>query len=356
MAALPEERLPPEGEARSRFVQAMDRWDEPAADAAVSRLARVERPEAVFELFWRYGARDFRDIGHKAIYVANAWRTLHAIGWRHAEPVVRSLAYALLSTGNDPNPAKNNHEADIPGRENLQRLTKVRKGWVRGKPSESAARELLVMMRTASAADASAEVVKLLNREVDPSSVWDGLFLTAGEQLMRQPGIVGLHCLTTVNALHFGYQIAADEDTRKFLMLQAAAFLPMFRSRMNLKKDLLLDTLEKADLEKDGKTDGVAEIFADVSRNKEQAARKVLDYLDESGSPERLMAEARRLIFAKGTDSHDYKYSSAVLEDYYHVSPALRPRFLAASVFWLRGSGDRDNGLIERTRAALAKG
>ena len=30
-----------------------------------------------FELFARYGCRDFRDIGHKAIYVANAWRTLH---------------------------------------------------------------------------------------------------------------------------------------------------------------------------------------------------------------------------------------------------------------------------------------
>ena len=50
----------------------------------------------IYELFVRYGARDFRDIGHKAIYVANSWRTLHCIGWQHAEPVLRSLAYALL--------------------------------------------------------------------------------------------------------------------------------------------------------------------------------------------------------------------------------------------------------------------
>ena len=32
----------------------------------------------------------------KAIYVGNAFRTLEVIGWQHAEPVLRSLAYALL--------------------------------------------------------------------------------------------------------------------------------------------------------------------------------------------------------------------------------------------------------------------
>ena len=49
-----------------------------------------------FELFFRYGARDFRSIGHKAIFVAGSYRVLQVIGWRYAEPVLRSLAYALL--------------------------------------------------------------------------------------------------------------------------------------------------------------------------------------------------------------------------------------------------------------------
>ena len=52
--------------------------------------------DAVYEQFFRYGMRDFRSIGHKAIYVANSFRTLDCIGWHHAEPVLRSLAYALL--------------------------------------------------------------------------------------------------------------------------------------------------------------------------------------------------------------------------------------------------------------------
>jgi len=43
-----------------------------------------------------------------------------------------------------------------------------------------------------------------------------------------------------------------------------------------------------------------------------------------------------------------------VLEDYLNVSPAWRDRFLATSVFNLKGSKDDDVDLIKRTRAALA--
>ena len=69
-----------------------------------------------------------------------------------------------------------------------------------------------------------------------------------------------------------------------------------------------------------------------------------------------MMATARRLIFAKGTDSHDYKFSAAALEDFYHVSPAWRDRFLASSVYWLKGSRGNDTPLLQRARAALGNG
>ncbi len=68
------------------------------------------------------------------------------------------------------------------------------------------------------------------------------------------------------------------------------------------------------------------------------------------------MATARQHIFAKGTDSHDYKFSSAVLEDFYHVTPPWRNRYLASSMFWLRGSGGPDSPVLQRTRQALANG
>ena len=83
------------------------------------------------------------------------------------------------------------------------------------------------------------------------------------------------------------------------------------------------------------------------------AAGKALALLEQQQQPEQFINAARRLIFLKGTNSHDYKFSSAALEDFYNVSPAWRNRYLASSVFNLRGALDRDNDLVERTRAAL---
>jgi hypothetical protein len=350
-----EARVPSAGQARQRFTEAMDNWDEAGADVAVAGLARSAGANDVIEQFWRYGARDFRDIGHKAIYVANGWRTLQTIGWRHAEPVLRSLAFALLEHEGG-NPARRDDDRDRPGRDNLRRLTRIRAGWQRGRVTPSASTDLLAALRTGNPAEGSDRVVALLNDGVDPSSVWDGLFLTAGELLMRQPGIVGIHCVTSVNALHYGFETSANDDTRKFLMLQAAAFLPLFRQFMigrGRLADRRLDTLEQLRPTARG-AGAVEEILGDVSRDRVTAARKTLALVHDNREEARaLMAAARRLIFTKGNDSHDYKFSSAALEDFYHATPAWRDRFLAASMFNLRGAGDRDNDLIRRARAAL---
>jgi hypothetical protein len=79
-----------------------------------------------------------------------------------------------------------------------------------------------------------------------------------------------------------------------------------------------------------------------------------LGYFERGGEAEPLLDGARRVLLVKGTGSHDYKFGAAVLEDYKHVSPAWRDRYLAACMFILRGSGDRDSELLERTRAAVS--
>jgi hypothetical protein len=89
LAPVDESAVPPSHRARAAFTEAMDKWDESAADVAVVGLVRTAGADELFEIFARYGARDFRDIGHKAIYVANSFRTLEVIGWHHAEPVLR---------------------------------------------------------------------------------------------------------------------------------------------------------------------------------------------------------------------------------------------------------------------------
>jgi len=110
---------------------------------------------------------------------------------------------------------------------------------------------------------------------------------------------------------------------------------------------------------RDGREDrsgdeAVAELFNDSGSDRMTASAKALSYLSTGGDPKLLIDHARRLVFVKGNDSHDYKFSSAVLEDYFHVSPAWRDRFLATSVFNLKGNRDNDNPLIQRTRSALA--
>src|ERR1044071_8524642 len=108
----------------------MSHWDEAAADRAVTALARSASAQELFEIFCRYGARDFREIGHKAIYVANSWRTLQFIGWQHAEPVLRSLAYALLDHDGE-NPAKNDAAPDRPWRRNQTLAARIHGDWLK---------------------------------------------------------------------------------------------------------------------------------------------------------------------------------------------------------------------------------
>ena len=100
--------------------------------------------------------------------------------------------------------------------------------------------------------------------------------------------------------------------------------------------------------------DAVGEIFSEVSpKTRVDAARKVLSYLEAGGDPRLFADAARRLIFAKGNDAHDYKFSSAVLEDYHFIVGEAGNRYLAASVGYLKGSGAKDNGLVTRIREAL---
>jgi hypothetical protein len=329
----------------------MDSWDEEKSDAAVAQLARTASANEVFDLFCRYGARDYRDIGHKAIYVANSWRTLQTIGWQHAEPVLRSLAYALLQH-NGSNPADRDDPADRPGRVNLQRIKEVRPGWRSGNPEIGATHEMLAALREGDWSDTSAKVVQLLNRGVAPQSIWDAMFQSAGELLMRRPGIVTLHACTTTNALHYAFQQTYSDDTRLYLLLQNAAFIPLFRDQAGAQSGMNIDLLEPLEPKATGAA-ALEEIFSGLSGNRQLAAQKTLAYLDQSADVRAFMDTAQRLIYLKGTNAHDYKFSSAVLEDYYTLSPSIRNRFLAASVYWLKGADQNDSPLVERSRSAL---
>ena len=355
LGPVDESAVPPAHRARQAFIEAMDDWDEAAADAAVAGLVRTAPAPEIFEIFARYGARDFREIGHKAIYVANSFRTLEVIGWHHAEPVLRSLAYALLDRdGSRGNPARADLPADRPYRENVRLVSRIRGDWLDGRRTAAAAGELLRSLRAASPQDASVRTIELLDGGVSPQSIFDALFAASAELMMRAPGILSLHATTFTNAVHYAWQRCREDETKRLLILQNASFLPLFRGG-GASRGVEIDTLDPAALEQSGPS-AIEEIFATVSADPLLASRKMLAFMGAHPDPRPLADAARRLIFLKGVDSHDYKYSSAVLEDHAVMARPWGDRFLAAAAFNFKGTADPDNRLVERARAALKTG
>ena len=242
MGRVDESKVPAPHEAQRKFIEAMDNWDEDAADAAAAGLARSAGAAEAFELMWRYGARDFRSIGHKAIYVANSWRTLQCIGWHHAEPVLRSLAYALLNReGSKGNPAKEDLPADRPGRKNAELAKQVRPEWRGGRYDAGATGAMLEALRTGSEYEAPALAVKLLNEGASPQSVWDAVLAAASELTMRKAGIVSLHAVTSTNALRYAFDASGDDETRRMMLLQNASFIPLFRTALGNAEERPID-------------------------------------------------------------------------------------------------------------------
>ena len=353
MAPVNESIVPPPHKAKAAFITAMDNWDENNADAAIAGLVRSAGANEIYELFYRYGARDFRSIGHKAIFTGHSWRLLQFIGWQHAEAVLRSLAFACLNHDvKNTTPALSDEPADRPWRRNQKLVAGMGSAWMSGRVDDGATREMLAVLRQGTDEEACDKAVALIGSGISPQSIWDALFIAASEIVMRQPNVPNVHSMSSANALRYTFQASGDDVTRKLLILQDCAFITRFRDAVRGKvADLRIDDVKPLAVKESA--GAIEEIFSDVSADHVSAAKKIHYYLSNGGSPQDLMNAARRLIFLKGRDAHDYKFSCAVLEDYFKVSPAWRNQFLAASSFYLKGSGEKDNVLVQRTRAAM---
>lgn len=352
LGAVEEARIPKAHQARQAFIEAMNAWDESAADAAITGLVRHAGAAEIFELLCPYGVRDFRELGHKLIYLANSFRTLEVIGWHHAEPVLRGVVYAMLDRVGDQNPSKADLPADRPFRRNREAIQSLRPEWKVGNLNPQPIADFLATAREGSSIDTSNQAIQLLNSGSAPAAVFDGIHAAAGEMLMRRPGILSLHASTFTNAVRYSWNRVQDDTVRRLLLVQAAAFMPLFRGEP-AKKTVRIDQLEPLAFAADS-TDPLADVFAGVGKNTEESARRLVGWLAANPDPKPFAQMARRLVFSKGRDSHDYKFSSAVLEDYEVLSGPWRNRVLAASVFNLRGSGETDNPLVGRIRDALA--
>jgi len=350
LAKVDEARVPGPEAARDSLARAMDAWDADAADVAVAGLCRGSGAAGVMEPFWRYAVRDQRNIGHKAIFAAQCWRTLQAIGWPHAEPVLRSLAFGMLDLQGDARPVPVG-----PYDANRELAAKIRPDWQAGRPDPGATVALLEALRQATPEAASAEAARLLDGGAAPDSLWDAVALGGSELLIRTPGIIALHAVTSANALHFIYGASGDDTTRRLALLQAVGWLPMFRGRARAEGAARIDAIGPIAPDSAG-DEAVAELFATASTDRDKAAAKAAGYLARGGSPDLVFAAARRMIFHKGRDSHDYKYGAAAWEECrLAADPRWQAPLLAAMMYQLPAAKVPDSPLMEKAREAVAR-
>ena len=354
LAAVDESAVPPAHLAAERLRSSLDKWDVEAADVAITSLVRNSGAQRVFDELAKYAARDFRSIGHKVIYLSNAFRTLQTIGWEYAEPVMRSLVYAMLNHHGSPNPSSSDQDADRPGRHNRDLLKSLPSHWRGTKLDDAATTDLVTTLHECTPQQASETVVELINQGISLQSIWNAIYASSGELMLRQRGIIALHSVTTTNAIRHAFQNASDPETRQFLLLQNASFLPMFREAARARGTLA--DRQIVDLDPADNTDpgtAVQDTFVLMGTERLAAAQKLYGYLENKGDPQPVVDHARRLVFLKGSDSHDYKFSSAALEDYRFLSGQWRNRFLASSVFQLRSATEPTRPLVKRIQEAI---
>jgi hypothetical protein len=346
LAPVKESSVPTASQSHQRFREAMDRWDDEAADAAVAGLCRNCGASEVMETIWPYAIRDWQNIGHKAIFAAQSWRTLELIGWEHAEPVLRSLVFGLLNGGPG--------DSAVPYNHNREFATQIRKDWSNGQADPMVTTSLLQALRQTTPKEAAAAVVVHLNQGVAASSLWDAILLAASELLMRQQAIVPLHATTATNSLYYLFRQSGEDSTRLLALLQAASWIALFRdgtrARGSFPDKPNIDEFQPADVV----PNRIETVFAGLQQDRHQAAAQALAFSRAGGSSKTFFDAARHLIFTKGTDAHDFKFAASAFEDIHNASPAIRPQLLAASIYYLRGSHENDSPLLQRTREALA--
>ncbi|MBQ12632.1 MAG: hypothetical protein CMJ45_13915 [Planctomyces sp.] len=374
-------RLPAPEKAWDEFRAAMADWDEQRADRAIVALVRSRGAHEIIEGLWEYGARDYRNIGHKPIFVANTWRTLQTIGWQHAEPALRSLVLGLLDYGKAERVNKfaftdqvflgNRRFVDAVMPPGSQRSSsRWPANWSRPGSQVSRVSGLVEAMRSLDPHACCRLVGERLGKgEFRAQAAWDAVHLMAGELMIRQPGIYGIHTVTSANALHTAYQLAALPATRLLLLLQAVGWMVQFREFMATtrgglnKSDILVRPPgRQVKPRPDDSRSAIEAVLGAIGQDAgtAAAAARGLGELAAASKQPALLGDfasaVRQLIARKATDAHHYKYGMAIFENLDRVSPAFRPHVLAAAPYFLRGRKDPDTPVVTRALDALGAG
>jgi hypothetical protein len=299
--------------AREEFQGAMEAWDAERADRAIVSLLGRTPANQVFELLWPFAARSFVDVGHKIIFGAQVERVLRRVGWRHAEPALRSLVNGLAYPGRDNRP-------DTAGFEDL--------------------------------------VVTALQQGLGPATIWDGLRLFASEIFLRRPPPsmrqhLPVHPVTEINAFVYAWRTTTDQTTKRLLILQAAGWLPLWKPVLTKRSGSLAD---RSGIDALGQSEHKPCMSIDdtFEQRSPDATRVCLD--NDARHSNDYLSRLRAFLFRKAWQDHQYKYLAAIHEESRLVDSRWASRILAPAITYLPTGKDPDSEVSRRSMHALRTG
>ena len=242
---------------------AIARSDPDQAERAIAAIARGRGPRQAMSQLWEHGARRAAGtLGHHPILIANSWRALEAIGWEHAEPVLRFIARSLP-----------HGEPDRTFSPNLERVEGTLPGlpadWASDGRDRAATLEVYRLLRRGDT-DATADLIcaELASGKVKAGAVWEALHLVGADLIFRYRtggtpiGGALIHAITSANALHFGFDCGGEDRVRLLMLLQGAGVIGDTFVRP-AQAGGLLRAMDLLDLAADGgRAVGVSEIFS----------------------------------------------------------------------------------------------
>ena len=238
MPPIAETQVPSPAQAGSRFLEAMDNWDEEAADRAIAGLAPHRRRQR--------GLSSCSGATAPATSATSATRRFSSpipgarcrpsAGDMPSRCCVRWRSPCCEHEGEQPGQARRRRRIGR-GRENLERGRRIRRRLAA--PAEQSPKrrhDVLATLRTRHASiDAGEQVIGLLkNRQSIRSSLWDAL-VPGGRRIADAPARhrrpAPRH--QSANALHYAYQMSGNDETRGCCCCKPRRSCRMFREVMH---------------------------------------------------------------------------------------------------------------------------
>ena len=338
---LPERPLPlPGGTAQAAFARSFAAQDLAAADRAIATLHGECRIDELFELLWPLALRDFENLGHHPIFADQVYRTLQEIGWQHGEPAVRSLVHGFLPSERTSWPI---HAA------NEKRAGSMRDGWQAGLPDRERSLRIAAKLNDLDAAGAAEFVTRESQEGASGPTLWDALRLAGHGILRAKPGILAVHPVTVLQALHAISERSRREETRRLALLQAASWMALYREQLvrGPVRELLGALAPGAE-----PPQSAEQVFAAAGEDRLGAERMAIAL--PAAQAEAFAEAAVARLAHKGVEHHDHKLLAAVLETA-TLAPQVAPLLRAASLAYIKHDGRPDSPRYEESKAAIAE-